>query len=292
MADYYVYLLVDAEDSEDPGEVFYVGKGRGTRAAHHLLEYLQAVQEGRDGQAALRQAGADPDQAQLSDDDAACAAVAEESEKVARIRAAHEAGREVRIDFLRTGLSNDGAYDVEAAVIDAIGLNKLANKVHGHHHERVPVMAAMKVLNADDVDIVDPGFLVSISGVWGGGNPLAGLLGASSEAVWENARQSWAVGEDRRKDIRKAAASKPLILVAVAKGRRSLQGGIVLGVWEIVDTDEASDRPGPNGARVKGWAFVEAPESDRVKALREKYVGKRSTTRPQPGPVAVGTGTS
>ena len=86
---YYVYLYVDPRTNEP----FYVGKGQGERALAHLAD-------------------------------------TSESRKVERIKEVRATGLEPRIDILVHGLSSEeAAFRIEAAVIDAIGPDKLTNEV-------------------------------------------------------------------------------------------------------------------------------------------------------------------
>lgn len=287
---YYVYLLVEVSGDQD--EIFYVGKGIGARGGAHLLEYVRATLSGEDGEAALRAAhvvvapdarDADSEQgtssAELSRRDE------EEHAKVQRMRRARSAGNEIRVDLLRTDLAQEQAYAIESAVIDAIGLDRLTNLVHGHSHGRVPALAAMRVLDAEAVTIEEEGYQVVVSGVWGGGNTLSGLLTADEADVWENARQSWAISARQRKEINDAARrGEPYVLVAVAKGPSSTYGGIILGLWEIEHVQRASARVDRHGRATEGWAYVAAPPSPRLRQLRDRYLHRRSTHARQVGP--------
>src|SRR5437660_5568128 len=73
-------------------EPFYVGKGQGERALAHLWDTSESL-------------------------------------KVARIKDIQAAGLQPRIDILVHGLSEEAALRIEAAVIDAIGPDKLTNAV-------------------------------------------------------------------------------------------------------------------------------------------------------------------
>jgi hypothetical protein len=291
-SDYYVYLLVEERSGGE--EIFYVGKGRGARGGAHLLDYVRSVAAGAEVAESLRLAEAQPlagDSVVVAPSEAlrlADIAQQEEHAKVQRIRRVHLNGDSVRVDLLRTDLAESEAFAIESAVIDAIGLDHLTNLVHGHGHGRVPALAAMRVLDAESVTIEEAGFQVVVSGVWGGGNSLSGLLAAGPEAVWENARQSWAISASRRHNIDAAGVTtSPYILIAVAKGPTATYGGIILGVWEIVRVERASDRIDEMGRAIEGWAYVAAPDSPRVAALRQRYVYRRSTHRRQVGPTSL-----
>ena len=92
---HYVYLLIDPRD----GQVFYVGKGIGSRCFDHDSR--------EDGE-----------------------------RKAMRMAEIEAAGLETRIDIIRHGMATkEEAYQVEAAVIDAYGLPNLTNKVPGHGTE-------------------------------------------------------------------------------------------------------------------------------------------------------------
>jgi hypothetical protein len=91
---HYVYALVDPRDNM----IFYVGKASGNnRAYDHLNSEF------------------------------------EETSKHRRIKAIWEAGAEPIVEVLRYGLeTKEACFEVEAAIIDTIGLEKLTNRVRGH----------------------------------------------------------------------------------------------------------------------------------------------------------------
>src|SRR5260370_42059686 len=116
---YYVYLYVDPRTDEP----FYVGKGQGERAL-----------------------------ARLSD--------TSESLKLARIKDIQAAGLRPRIDILVHGLSSEeAAFRIEAAVIDAIGPDKLTNAVRGWETGKVgrmPLKELVALYGASPVEVVHP----------------------------------------------------------------------------------------------------------------------------------------
>lgn len=88
---YYVYMYIDPRTSMP----FYVGKGKGTRVLTHLRS-------------------------------------ARESRKARTLRELANLGLEPRLDILAHGLADEyTAFRIEAAVIDALGLDTLANEVRG-----------------------------------------------------------------------------------------------------------------------------------------------------------------
>ena len=92
---YYVYLLRDPETKE----IFYVGKGMDNRIFAHI-------------NAAITDS---PDTAKLE-----------------RIRAIHARGQEVLHTIHRHGLTEKEAFEVEAALIDLLGLTELTNLISGY----------------------------------------------------------------------------------------------------------------------------------------------------------------
>jgi hypothetical protein len=94
----YVYALVDPGD----GSIFYIGKASGSnRPFSHL-----STGSG-------------------------------ETEKQRRIEIIRAAGEEPRVEILRYGLETEqAALDVEAAIIDSLGMENLTNPVRGHDTQR------------------------------------------------------------------------------------------------------------------------------------------------------------
>jgi uncharacterized protein len=95
---HYVYGLVDPINKA----IFYVGKAS---ANNRAFDHLKATED--------------------------------EREKQMRIRQIRTAGLEPIVEILRYGLpSTEACFEVEAAIIDAIGLENLTNAVRGHGVER------------------------------------------------------------------------------------------------------------------------------------------------------------
>ncbi|MBB1368101.1 GIY-YIG nuclease family protein [Pseudoalteromonas sp. SR44-5] len=93
----YVYCLIDPSNNE----IFYIGKAsKNNRAFDHLKE------------------------------------IGKETDKSGRISDIRAAGEEPRVEILRYGLDESTAFEVEAAIIDTIGLENLTNAVRGHGIEK------------------------------------------------------------------------------------------------------------------------------------------------------------
>jgi uncharacterized protein len=121
----YVYMYIDPRN----GELFYIGKGKGSRLFAHL------------------------------DDQS-------DSEKVARIAAIRHAGLEPQIDVLRYGLSDSEAALVEAAAIDLIGKERLTNCVAGFHagsFARITSQDVIDILTAKPVKVHHKAMLITIN---------------------------------------------------------------------------------------------------------------------------------
>lgn len=121
----YVYLYLDPRDSE----VFYVGKGQGSRMLAHL-----------DGARNPRVAG--------------------------RIKDIRKAGLEVQIDILQHGLTPEQAARHEATAIDAYGLGKLSNAVRGlgsRESGRMPLTDLMHLYLEREISIEVPSILIRIN---------------------------------------------------------------------------------------------------------------------------------
>ena len=121
---YYVYLYVNPLDNE----IFYVGKGRGSRALVHLD--------------------------------------ASKKRPIGRtIRKIRAAGREPVVELLAHGLTSDAALRVEAAAIDLLRLGNLENAVRGHgaRFGRMQIEQAVARYTKKQVNINEPAILIRIS---------------------------------------------------------------------------------------------------------------------------------
>lgn len=141
---HYVYVYVNPLNDQ----VFYVGKGKGTRALAHLEDVdkkrVQAI--------------------------------------IAEIRAA---GREPRIDILAHALPDaETALKIEAAAIDLIGIVNLTNIVRGHGAKfgRMPVEQLVAHYTKRRVRIAEPAILIRINQLYHYGMTEAELYDATRSA--------------------------------------------------------------------------------------------------------------
>lgn len=154
---YYVYLLSDPRDKR----IFYVGKGKGNRIFAHAKDSL--------------------------DDE-------HDSDKLDRIRDIRNSGHQVGYELLRFGLTEKAAFDVEAAAIQLLGLDDLANLIDGRHVSstgRMSVDVAISLFDAPPAgEITEPVLLIKIPRLWYPSIPADELFDAT--AGW------WRIGERGR----------------------------------------------------------------------------------------------
>jgi hypothetical protein len=163
--DYYVYLLFDLIKNE----VFYVGKGKDNRINKHFLEALDKE--------------------------------AKKSDKVKTIR---KLGSNVNKIILRHGLTENEAFAVEAAMIDYIGLDKLANSVKGHVDSKgmMDLEDVKLKYEAEEAVFNDSVLLININRQF--------KKGMSDKDLYEATRKHWKVNFERVKNIK--------IICAVSQG--------------------------------------------------------------------------
>lgn len=131
----YVYLLRDPRDDQ----IFYIGKGVGNRVFCHVKDSLENEI--------------------LSD-------------KLERIRYIHAAGLEVNHLIIRHGLTEEEAFEVEAALIDFVGLQGLTNLVHGQDADSRGQMSVADVISKYDAppaEINEPMVLITVNRLYNRG---------------------------------------------------------------------------------------------------------------------------
>lgn len=156
---YYVYLLKDPLD----GEVFYVGKGCGNRIFEHIEAALTTEVP---------------------------------NDKLDRIRSIKGRGDEVVQYILRHGLDEATAFEIEAALIDFIGLDQLCNLQSGHHSEDHGIKTVGEIVamyEADGLIVNDPVILINVNRLY--------KRSMTPKALYDATRQYWVVGNRREKAL-------------------------------------------------------------------------------------------
>lgn len=156
----YVYGLVDPRS----GDIFYVGKAS---ANNRAFDHLKSTDS--------------------------------ESQKAQRIADIRASNREPRVEILRYGLAEPAALEVEAAIIDTLGLDRLTNAVRGHGVEkgRMPAEVVERLYGAKPVmasEITEPCMVFFIHNTY---SPTQ-----SEQEIYDSVRQFWhQVGEETRRNL-------------------------------------------------------------------------------------------
>lgn len=206
---YYVYLYVDPRDKK----TFYVGKGSGTRALAHLN-------------------------------------VAAESRKAAVLKQLRDAGLEPEIDILAHGLRDEEtAFRIEAAVIDALGLDGLTNEVRGWRSVqsgRMPLSELTLYYAATPCEVRVPALLIRINRLY--------RHGMSGVELYEATRGTWKLGP-RRSSARYAFA---------------VFEGLVREVYQIDEWLRAGSTPystrDATKLKLDRWEFTGKPAPTEIRA--------------------------
>lgn len=154
---YYVYFLRDPRDAN----VFYVGKGKGNRIFDHVSCAIDAP-------------------------------IA--SDKLSLISEIHAAKMEVEHFILRHGMNEDTALEVEAAVIDFLGVNRLANVQGGYYSKDFGIKSTDEILDmyqATQLATALPVILLNIGRLFD--------RQMSCEEIYAATRSAWVVGPQRDK---------------------------------------------------------------------------------------------
>jgi len=232
--DNYVYALV----GPDNNEVFYVGRGKDNRGFQHLKNKAKS-----------------------------------ESEKTKIIAGIRARGKEPRLDIIRYGLNEKTAIEVESAIIDTIGLDKLSNSIRGKDTskgrtkaEDLNIQLGGKHLNIEDIN--DNVILFFCH------NSLA-----KNNDIYDSTRQFWPLSQTR---ITKRNVNGELYY----KYALTMKGCTVIEVFEILQWYPAGSTVSSRkfiDDKKKRWEFIGSyPEKKIQKYYKNKllYEGQ-SQLRPQ-----------
>lgn len=155
--DYYVYALIDPRDKKE----FYIGKGCGNRVFNHVECAIENE---------------------------------EESEKLDIIREIINQGYEVKHLILRHGLSKEVAFEIEATLIDFIGLDKLSNLQSGHYSSDYGIKTGDEIIamyEAEELVTNEDVLLININKLF--------KRDLTENELYDSTRKSWVIGERRNK---------------------------------------------------------------------------------------------
>ena len=206
---FYVYFLLDPQTNQ----VFYVGKGTGNRVFAHLNAAIT---------------GETP------------------SDKLDKIRELRAQGLKVRHVILRHGLTEKEAFEVEAALIDFLGLQTLTNQLLGYKSDDRGIMGVEDIVAkyaAPEVEILEPSILITVNKLY--------RKGMSADELYEITRGNWVIGARRAK----------------VKYAFTVFNGIIREVYEIHDWHSVTARTAEQKTQSR-WRF-----SGVVAAQMRHYVG-------------------
>jgi hypothetical protein len=197
---YYVYSLTDPLS----GKIFYIGKGTGNRIFAHVHEAI-----------------GNP----------------EKSDKLDMIRQIRKAGQTVKYEILRHGMTEKESLEVEAALIDFVGLSDLTNKVSGWRMDergRMTISEVIATYRAEEVKIKEPALLIIVNRLY--------QQNMEPERLYDVTRGDWVLGSRRNK----------------AKFAFSVYRGLVREVYEISDWIEVEARDKNQNKKKNRWCFTGA----------------------------------
>ena len=155
--DYYVYALIDPRDKKE----FYIGKGCGNRVFNHI-------------------------DCALENDTS--------NEKLNIIREIVNQGHKVKHLILRHGLTEKIAFEVEATLIDFIGLDKLSNLQSGHYSSDFGIKTSDEIISmyeAEELDTKENVILININRLF--------KRDLTEKELYDSTRKAWVLGEKRNK---------------------------------------------------------------------------------------------
>ena len=149
---FYVYFLQDPRTEE----IFYVGKGVENRVFNHLEGAIETDNE---------------------------------TEKLDKIRAIVDSGNAVKHYILRHGLTEDESFEIEASLIDFIGMKNLSNLQGGHYSSDYGLKTSDEITamyNAEEFNSEKPVLLININKRY--------HREITDEELYDATRKSWVVG--------------------------------------------------------------------------------------------------
>jgi Uncharacterized protein conserved in bacteria len=180
---YYVYCL----NYPDSGEAFYIGKGVGNRVFSHANGDFENDKN---------------------------------YEKIEIIKSIIAKGQKVDHWIIRYGLNEKEAFEVEAALIDFVGLENLSNAVKGHSAERGKISCEeLNIrLGARKIEIQDNIMTIKINSQY--------RSDMKPEEIYEATRKWWVAKKDKAERV-------DYVL--------SVNNGIVRGVFKPIEWYKAED---------------------------------------------------
>lgn len=179
---YYVYLYVDPITDQ----IFYVGKGKGSRAFSHLDKNL-----------------------------------AEKRAIKHRIQKIRDAGEEPRIELLAYCLDNEQvALQIESATIELLDIKNLDNKIKGFRGSklsRMPLDQVIAHFNHKPVGIKEPAVLIRINQQY--------RYGITAQELYDATRSAWRISEDKRVKVQYAFSIFEGVIREVYKINGWFEGG-------------------------------------------------------------------
>ena len=211
--EYYVYLLIEPETDQ----IFYIGKGVGNRIFAHVSAAVTYETPG---------------------------------DKLDKIRLIRAKGLEVKHIVHRHGLTEKEAIEVEAALIDFVGLSGLTNQVQGYNSDDRGQMSVTEVIakyKAPIVEISEPVLLITVNRYY--------RRGMSAEMLYEITRGRWVIGSRRNQ----------------AKYAFAVYKGIIREVYKI---DRWLPAPKHDSEIKRQWATEHSIKSDAKRNKRWEFEGE------------------
>lgn len=219
---YYVYRLVDPNN----GQTFYVGKGKGNRVFAHVK-----CTRNYNGKSYF---GEDEDDISL---------------KFEKIRKIYASGQEVIHIIHRWNLDDEKtALEVEAALIDAYGLDILTNRIKGHWSDNGSINAELLEKNLSKEVFKEPSgikyMIIKVKDYWV----------SQRGSLYDTVRSAWKINKQK-------AELYPYVLGVV--------NGIVEDVYQVEEWHKADNRSGR----------YEFTGSEAPKEIRELFLQKKIPER-------------